>query len=116
MSANTDPQSSSEYSDMEMGVSEAEVLSSEWDQDAEMQRDYWFGKKYLECIAAQDLLQRTSPHETVAGIDVCKTLQIESSYRDCSLINSAVEIRNRNAALSIPSAFGGTTSSRNISL
>jgi hypothetical protein len=75
MSIKTDSRSSSVYSDVEMGVSEAEVLSSEWDQDAEMQRDYWFGKKYLECIAAQDLLHHTSLHETVAGIDVRRSFQ-----------------------------------------
>jgi len=83
-SVKIDPQSSSEYSDVHMGLSEAELPSSEWDQNAEMQRDYWFGKKYLECIVAQDLLQHISFHETVAGIDVRKVFDaIRSSNGDC---------------------------------
>jgi len=117
MSVKIDPQSPSEYLDVDTGVSKAELLSSEGDQDAEMQRDYWFGKKYLECIAAQDLLQRISLHETVAGIDVRKVFDvIRSSDRDCSLTISVVKARNRHAALPFPSAFGGTTSSRNLNL
>ncbi|KAK4996036.1 hypothetical protein LTR66_004261 [Elasticomyces elasticus] len=110
MSVKIDPQSSSEYLDVDTGVSKAELLLSEGYQDAEMQRDYWFGKKYLECIAAQDLLQRISLHETVAGTDVRKVVDVIRSS------NGDVEARNRHAALPFPSAFGGTTSSRNLNL
>lgn len=73
MSLKIDAQSSSEYLDVNTGVSKAELLSSERDQDAEMQRDYWFGKKYLECIVAQDMLQSISLHETVAVLMYAKS-------------------------------------------
>ena len=81
MSMKTDSQPSYEDSyDDGFEESDAELLSSEWDQDAEIEKDYWFGKKYLECITAQDLLRHTSLHETMAGIDVRNRLSVPPGY------------------------------------
>jgi hypothetical protein len=33
-------------------------------------KDYWFGKKYFECILAQDLVRCTPLEEPVSSIDV----------------------------------------------
>jgi hypothetical protein len=33
-------------------------------------KDYWFGKKYFECVLAQDLVCRTPLEEPVSMIDV----------------------------------------------
>ena len=38
--------------------------------DSPVPKDYWFGKKYLECMLAQDLARCTALDESVLSIEV----------------------------------------------
>lgn len=33
-------------------------------------KDYWFGKKYFECVLAQDILCSTPAEESASSVDV----------------------------------------------
>jgi hypothetical protein len=56
--------------DMGFGDSDLESLSSDSGDDGIVPKDYWFGRKYFECVMAQDLLQQSTLHEGVASINV----------------------------------------------
>jgi len=55
--------------DMGFGSSDNESTSSQADQAVPIPKDYWFGRKYFECVMAQSLLHRTQLYENVADID-----------------------------------------------
>jgi hypothetical protein len=40
-------------------------------EGAMSKKDYWFGKKYFQCILAQGLLRITPDEEDISSIDVC---------------------------------------------
>lgn len=56
--------------DMGFDQSDMESSSSATGSDESAPKDYWFGRKYFECIVAQDVLQHSRLHETVAQVDV----------------------------------------------
>ncbi len=64
-----DEEMSSAY-DMGFGDSDIESFSSDSDGDSTIPKDYWFGRKYFECVFAQDLLRHTPLHEALTDIDV----------------------------------------------
>jgi hypothetical protein len=51
-------------------VSAIEDSSTMGETDDLVAKDYWFGKKYFECVLAQDLVCRTPLEEPVSIIDV----------------------------------------------
>lgn len=73
MSLLTDPPSdvpmSSTY-DMGFEQSDMESSSSMASSDESAPKDYWFGRKYFECVMAQDVLQHSRLHDSVAQVDV----------------------------------------------
>ena len=58
---------------MGFGESDVENLSSSTEQDASIPKDYWFGRKYFECVVAEIVLRHTRLYESAAGIDVSFT-------------------------------------------
>ncbi len=49
-------------------------LEKPWNGDEmqpEAMKDYWFGKKYLECALAQKILEENTTEEMLTVIDVC---------------------------------------------
>ena len=63
--------------DMEGGTeefSDVEDLSATYDR-FDAPKDYWFGKKYFECILAQALLRQTHDSDAIPTLDVsCRTM------------------------------------------
>jgi hypothetical protein len=51
-------------------ASDAQDSSRMGETDDLVSKDYWFGKKYFECVLAQDLVSRTPLEEPVSSIDV----------------------------------------------
>ena len=56
--------------DMGFGESDIESSSSDTSEDTVVPKDYWFGRKYFECVMAQDVLHYTALHESTANVDV----------------------------------------------
>lgn len=73
MSLFSDPPSdvpmSSTY-DMGFEQSDVESSSSGIGSEDNVPKDYWFGRKYFECVMAQDVLQHSRLRESVAQVDV----------------------------------------------
>ncbi|KAK5947987.1 hypothetical protein OHC33_010971 [Knufia fluminis] len=64
----TDALMSSIY-DMGFGESDMESLGSDTSVDGSIPKDYWFGRKYFECVMAQGVLQHSRLYENVAVVD-----------------------------------------------
>lgn len=60
-------------SSYDIGCEQSDMDTSESDHDLEEDapKDYWFGRKYFECVLAQNILQHSRLYENVAQIDVC---------------------------------------------
>lgn len=56
----------------DISVTDSDLGSSASRTDTKQKNsiDYWFGKKYLECIVAETLLQATNPEDTFTVFDV----------------------------------------------
>jgi len=57
--------------DSEFSDSDMEDLSSNGDYHKQIPKDYWFGKKYFECVLAEDLFSGSPIDEAASVIDVC---------------------------------------------
>ena len=69
--------------DMGFGDSDVETSSFTTDQDSAIPKDYWFGRKYFECVMAQSLLHDTQLDENVAEIDVLSSPLSRSHRENC---------------------------------
>jgi len=71
---------SSFAADEEPRFSDVEDMSATHnsDLDTEVPKDYWFGKKYFECVIAQDLLYCMANSDSVSAMDT----QLERKLRD----------------------------------
>ena len=56
--------------DMGFGESDMETTGSDTSVDPSIPKDYWFGRKYFECVIAQNLVQHSRLYESVALVDV----------------------------------------------
>lgn len=65
----SDAPMSSSYN-MGFDQSDMESSTSTASSDESAPKDYWFGRKYFECIIAQDILQNSRLHDSVAHVDV----------------------------------------------
>lgn len=76
MSLRSDPASDVPMnSTCDMGVEQSDMESADStaSSDESAPKDYWFGRKYFDCIMAQDVLQRSRLHDSVARVDVSLT-------------------------------------------
>ena len=55
---------------MGFGDSDYEGSSTGTETDDDVTKNYWFGKRYFECVIAQPLFTQTSAREDVIVIDV----------------------------------------------
>ena len=56
--------------DMGFGESDIESLGSDTNENPPVPKDYWFGRKYFECVMAQGLLHHSALHESMPNVDV----------------------------------------------
>lgn len=64
-----DARMSSAY-DIGFEQSDMDTSTSDHSLDEDAPKDYWFGRKYFECVLAQSILQESRLYESVARIDV----------------------------------------------
>lgn len=65
----------SSTNDMGFEHSDMESSSSAASSDENPPKDYWFGRKYFECILAQDIVQQSRLYDSVASVDVSTNIQ-----------------------------------------
>lgn len=92
--------------DMGFGDSDDDNFSSEDDCEDVSETDYWFGKKYFECVAAQHLLHHQGFTGDVAAIDVSHPV-LASSLRHSKLTNE-VPIDHHAASISLSASATAT--------
>ena len=95
----TDVPMSSTY-DMGFGESDMESLGSDTSVDGSVPKDYWFGRKYFECVMAQDVLRHSRLYENMAVVDV--SLSSWLSQQQYETDAPLVAVGESHAKVSIP--------------
>lgn len=97
----------SSVDDIRFEHSDVDSTTSDHSLDEDSPKDYWFGRKYFECVLAQNILQNSRLYDSVAQVDVSL-----SSLELQQLTLPAVTIRESCPEISVFSQLDKTSCRR----